>query len=55
MDLTEGFLTIGRGGNCNLLFDPMAENMVSTKHAYIESKPDGFYLVDTKNLRMELL
>lgn len=49
MDLTEGFLTIGRGGNCNLLFDPAAENMVSTKHAYIETKPDGFYLVDTKS------
>lgn len=49
LDLTEGFLTIGRGGNCNLLFDPMAENMVSTKHAYIETKPDGFYLVDTKS------
>ena len=49
MDLTEGFLTIGRGGNCNLLFDPTAENMVSTKHAYIETKPDGFYLVDTKS------
>ncbi|MEK7724880.1 MAG: PrsW family glutamic-type intramembrane protease [Acidobacteriota bacterium] len=49
LDLTEGFLTVGRGGNCNLLFDPMAENMVSTKHAYIETKPDGFYLVDTKS------
>ncbi|NJM53773.1 MAG: FHA domain-containing protein [Blastocatellia bacterium] len=49
MDLTEGFLTIGRGGNCNLLFDPTAENMVSTKHAYIETKTDGFYLVDTKS------
>lgn len=49
LDLTDGFLTIGRGGNCNLLFDPTAENMVSTKHAYIETKPDGFYLVDTKS------
>lgn len=49
MDLSDGFLTIGRGGNCNLLFDPTAENMVSTKHAYIETKPDGFYLVDTKS------
>lgn len=48
-DLTEGFLTVGRGGNCNLIFDPMAENMVSTKHAYFETKPDGFYLVDTKS------
>ncbi len=47
--VTEGFLTIGRGGNCNILFDPMAENMVSTKHAYIETKPDGFYLIDTKS------
>lgn len=48
-DLTEGFLTVGRGGNCNLIFDPTGENMVSTKHAYFEAKPDGFYLVDTKS------
>lgn len=48
-DLTEGFLTIGRGGSCNLVFDPNSENMVSTKHAYLELKPDGFYLVDSQS------
>jgi pSer/pThr/pTyr-binding forkhead associated (FHA) protein len=48
-DLTDGFLTVGRGGNCNVVFDPNAENMVSTKHAYFEAKADGFYLVDTKS------
>lgn len=48
-DLTEGFLTVGRGGSCNLIFDPNSENMVSTKHAYLELKPDGFYVVDTQS------
>ena len=41
IEVTEGFLTVGRGANCNLVFDPNTENMVSTKHAYIETKPDG--------------
>ena len=49
LDLTEGFLLIGRGETNQLLFDPNAENMVSTKHAYIEAKSDGFYLIDTKS------
>ena len=49
IEVTEGFLTVGRGANCNLVFDPNAENMVSTKHAYIETKPDGFYLIDNKS------
>ena len=49
IEVTEGFLTVGRGANCNLVFDPNSENMVSTKHAYIETKPDGFYLIDNKS------
>jgi len=49
LDLTGGFLTVGRAANCTLVFDPNAENMVSTKHAYIETKPDGFYLVDSQS------
>lgn len=49
LELTEGFLTVGRGKSCNLIFDPTAENMVSTKHCYIETKPDGFYLIDNKS------
>ncbi len=49
LDLTEGIITVGRGAGCNLLFDPMQENMVSTKHAHIETKPDGFYLFDDRS------
>lgn len=49
LELTEGFLTFGRAAACDLAFDPHAENMVSTKHGYIETKPDGFYLVDSKS------
>jgi RsiW-degrading membrane proteinase PrsW (M82 family) len=49
VDLTEGLLTVGRGAGSNLLFDPMQENMVSTKHAHIEAKPDGFYLIDDRS------
>lgn len=49
LELTEGFLTVGRAATCNLVFDPNAENMVSSKHAYIEAKPDGFYLFDSQS------
>ncbi len=49
LDLSEGFLTVGRGANCDLLFDPMQENMVSTKHAHFEIKPDGVYLFDDRS------
>lgn len=45
-ELVGEFLTIGRGSTCNLMFDPLRERIVSTNHAYIENKPDGFYLVD---------
>lgn len=47
--LSQGFLTVGRGAECQLMFDPTRERAVSTKHAYIETKPDGFYLVDNKS------
>lgn len=48
-ELAEGFLTVGRSADCNVVFDPNGENMVSTKHAYIETKPDGFYLIDSNS------
>lgn len=47
--LSDGFLTIGRGAECQIAFDPTRERAVSTKHAYIETRPDGFYLVDNKS------
>lgn len=49
LELSQGFLTIGRAATCNLVFDPNAENMVSSKHAFIEAKPDGFYLTDSQS------
>lgn len=48
-DFIEGFLTVGRDPNCNLRFDPQVDKVVSSKHAYVEQKPDGFYLVDNKS------
>lgn len=44
-ELESGFLTIGRDVNCTIKFDPN-ERVVSTKHAYVEARNDGFYLVD---------
>lgn len=48
-DLTSGNLSVGRGANCNLVFDPNQENMVSTKHAHFEAQADGFYLFDDRS------
>lgn len=48
-DLSEGFLTVGRGETCNVRFDPFAEKVASKQHAYIERKPDGFYLTDNQS------
>ena len=45
-ELTEGFLTVGRGERCNVRFDPLSERIASKEHCYIEAKPDGFYLTD---------
>ncbi len=45
-ELTDGFLTIGRGERCNIRFDPVTERIASKEHCYIEAKPDGFYLTD---------
>ena len=47
--LAGGFLTIGRKPECDLMFDPLADREVSTKHGYIETKPEGFYLVDNNS------
>lgn len=48
-DFTDGMMTVGRGVGCNLMFDPMQENMVSSKHAHFEVKTDGFYLFDDRS------
>lgn len=48
-ELSNGFLTIGRDENCNVRFDPQIETIVSKKHAYVEAKAEGFYLVDNQS------
>lgn len=46
-ELGAGFLTIGRGSTCSVRFDPETERVASKQHAFIEARPDGFYLSDT--------
>ncbi|CAN5750690.1 hypothetical protein BH24ACI1_BH24ACI1_18330 [soil metagenome] len=48
-ELTEGVLTVGRGENCAVRFDPLNERIASKEHAYIEAKTDGFYLFDNQS------
>ena len=48
-DLESGFLTIGRGDNCSIRFDPMSERIASKQHAFIEAKADGYYLTDNQS------
>ena len=45
-ELVEGALTIGRGDNCSVKFDPFGEKIASKQHAFIETKSDGYYLTD---------
>ncbi len=54
-DLETGFLTIGRGPNCSVRLDPMTERIASKQHAFIEARPDGFYLSDNKSTNGTLL
>jgi len=48
-ELTEGFLTVGRGENCAVRLDPQTERIASKQHAYLEAKSDGFYLIDNQS------
>ena len=48
-ELTEGFLTVGRSENCSVRFDPYTEKIASKQHAFIESRPDGYYLIDNQS------
>ncbi len=54
-ELTNGFLTIGRSENCAVRFDPLQERVASKQHAFIEAKPDGFYLIDNQSTNGTLL
>ncbi|HQU94151.1 MAG TPA: FHA domain-containing protein, partial [Pyrinomonadaceae bacterium] len=45
-ELETGFLSIGRSETCSVRFDPSAERVASKLHAFVEAKPDGFYIRD---------
>ncbi|HBE83173.1 MAG TPA: hypothetical protein DDW24_10385, partial [Blastocatellia bacterium] len=48
-ELESGFLTVGRGENCSIRFDPVGERIASKQHAFIEAKQDGFYITDNNS------
>ncbi len=54
-ELETGFLTIGRGETCSVRFDPMSERIASKQHAFIEARPDGYYLTDNKSTNGTIL
>jgi RsiW-degrading membrane proteinase PrsW (M82 family) len=48
-ELETGFLTVGRGENCSVRFDPAGERIASKQHAFIEAKPDGYFIADNNS------
>src|SRR5215204_6591872 len=48
-ELESGFITVGRSENCTVRFDPRAERIASKQHAFIEARPDGFYIRDNQS------
>ncbi len=54
-ELESGFLTIGRGDNCSVRFDPAMERIASKQHAFIEAKADGYYLTDNESTNGTIL
>ena len=53
--LETGFLTVGRSDTCSVRFDPLTERIASKQHAFIEAKPDGFYVTDNNSTNGTLL
>ncbi|MDH3494009.1 MAG: FHA domain-containing protein, partial [Acidobacteriota bacterium] len=47
--LSTGHLSIGRTETCTIRFDPLAEKIASSQHAFVETRPDGFYLTDNNS------
>lgn len=45
-ELETGHLLIGRSANCSVKFDPLADKIVSSQHAFIYATEDGFHLRD---------
>ena len=54
-ELSEGALSIGRSENSSIRFDPLNEKIASKQHAFIESRSDGFYLIDNRSTNGTLL
>lgn len=54
-ELETGFLTVGRGENCSVRFDPVGERIASKQHAFIEAKSDGYYLADNASTNGTIL
>ncbi|MBK8467072.1 MAG: PrsW family intramembrane metalloprotease [Chloracidobacterium sp.] len=54
-ELESGFLTVGRGETCSIRFDPQTERIASKQHAFIEARPDGYYLSDNQSTNGTLL
>jgi protease PrsW len=48
-ELESGYMTIGRSENCTVRFDPTLERIASKQHAFIEARPDGFYITDNNS------
>ena len=48
-ELETGYMTIGRSENCTVRFDPKLERIASKQHAFIEARPDGFFITDNKS------
>lgn len=48
-ELETGFLSIGRGENCSIRFDPLGERIASKQHAFIETRADGYYITDNQS------
>lgn len=48
-DLESGFLTVGRGESCTVRFDPVGERIASKQHAFVEARPDGYYIADNNS------
>ncbi len=48
-EIESGFLTIGRGENCSVRFDPLSERIASKQHCFIEARADGFYITDNQS------
>jgi RsiW-degrading membrane proteinase PrsW (M82 family) len=48
-ELESGFLTVGRGESCSVRFDPAGERIASKQHAFIEARPDGYYIADNNS------